>query len=121
MQDSLTLHQWVVLSLFIMGYLCIIFEHTIGVNKTTSALFTATIWMFTNLEEGKEGILKEGRCAPPFALQNSKPHHGESEKNKKPKQSKCYFYRHNLPPNLRGCDSFLQMARNHPLTFDDHS
>jgi len=43
MQASLSLHQWVVLLLFISGYLCIIFERAIGINKTTSALFTAAI------------------------------------------------------------------------------
>lgn len=41
MQEVLTLHQWWVLGLFVIGYLCIIFEHRIGINKTTSALFTA--------------------------------------------------------------------------------
>jgi Na+/H+ antiporter NhaD/arsenite permease-like protein len=41
MQDVLSSDQWWVLAFFVIGYLCIIFEHTIGVNKTTSALLTA--------------------------------------------------------------------------------
>ena len=42
MQEVLTSSQWLVLVVFIIGYLCIIFEHLIGINKTTSALLTAT-------------------------------------------------------------------------------
>ena len=42
MQDVLTSSQWLVLAVFIVGYLCIIFEHLVGINKTTSALLTAT-------------------------------------------------------------------------------
>ena len=42
MQDVLTSSQWLVLTIFIVGYLCIIFEHIIGINKTASALLTAT-------------------------------------------------------------------------------
>ena len=41
MQESLSSDQWWVLTFFVIGYLCIIFEHAIGVNKTTSALLTA--------------------------------------------------------------------------------
>ncbi len=43
MQEALSSHQWWVLAFFVIGYLCIIFEHTIGINKTTSALLTATV------------------------------------------------------------------------------
>ena len=42
MQEVLTSSQWLVLAVFVVGYLCIIFEHLIGINKTTSALLTAT-------------------------------------------------------------------------------
>ena len=42
MQDALSSSQWLVLALFVIGYLCIIFEHFLGINKTTSALLTAT-------------------------------------------------------------------------------
>ena len=42
MQEVLTSSQWLVLAVFVTGYLCIIFEHLIGINKTTSALLTAT-------------------------------------------------------------------------------
>ena len=41
MQEVLSSDQWWVLAFFVLGYLCIIFEHAIGVNKTTSALLTA--------------------------------------------------------------------------------
>jgi Na+/H+ antiporter NhaD/arsenite permease-like protein len=46
MSEALSSDQWVVLAFFILGYLCIIFEHSIGINKTTSALLTAgTCWI----------------------------------------------------------------------------
>jgi len=38
----LSYHQWLVLGIFTLGYLCIIFEHLIGINKTTTALLTAS-------------------------------------------------------------------------------
>lgn len=41
MHDALSVSQYVVFALFVLGYLCIIFEHSIGINKTTSALLTA--------------------------------------------------------------------------------
>lgn len=43
MQEALSSSQWWVLGFFILGYLCIIFEHAIGVNKTTTALLTAAV------------------------------------------------------------------------------
>ncbi len=41
MGDVLTHTQWWVLIFFVIGYSAIIFEHKIGINKTTSALLTA--------------------------------------------------------------------------------
>jgi Na+/H+ antiporter NhaD/arsenite permease-like protein len=41
MHETFSLTQWLVLIFFILGYTCIIFEHKIGINKTTSALLTA--------------------------------------------------------------------------------
>lgn len=41
MQEALSSSQWWVLAVFVVGYLCIIFEHVVGINKTTSALLTA--------------------------------------------------------------------------------
>ena len=43
MHDVLSSSQLWVLAFFVIGYLCIIFEHAIGVNKTTSALLTAAV------------------------------------------------------------------------------
>ena len=40
--EALSAHQWVVFSIFIVGYLCIVFEHVIKVNKTTTALLMAS-------------------------------------------------------------------------------
>jgi len=39
----LTAHQWLVFVFFVIGYLCIIFEHVIGIHKTTSAILTAAV------------------------------------------------------------------------------
>ena len=41
MESALSSSQWLVLICFVVGYLGIIFEHKIGVNKTISALLTA--------------------------------------------------------------------------------
>jgi len=42
MSEMLSCHQWVVLGIFALGYLCIVFEHIIGINKTTTALLMAS-------------------------------------------------------------------------------
>jgi Na+/H+ antiporter NhaD/arsenite permease-like protein len=57
MIEVFTWNQWIVLLLFVIGYLCIIFEHALRVNKTTVALLTATAcWVAYFLGPAAEAI-----------------------------------------------------------------
>ena len=42
-ENSLSPYQWLEIACFAVGYLCIIFEHSIKVNKATSALIMAVV------------------------------------------------------------------------------
>jgi len=57
---SPTLHDWLVVLVFLVGYGCIIFEHKLGVNKTAFALLIAGgCWILECMEPAWENNLGE--------------------------------------------------------------
>jgi Na+/H+ antiporter NhaD/arsenite permease-like protein len=56
--DSLSLSAWLMIGIFTVGYVCIIFEHALNINKATVALLMAVLcWIiqFSNPKWGDEG------------------------------------------------------------------